>query len=186
MGITSDNKAVPWAMHVLDTRELSCVPCNTRKLLFYFISFKTSMILLHCGNYLVRKYDLKHKWKCIIVKDVGNFFETKLFYTCMCIFIYKHFNVFYQINVFQCTYCGFLMSSFRMKSLASGDTSENASSAKSQSQRPTFCRVSRSSSPAKGDNPLNLWNVTHNSQIIMCHKYSNKLLFCYILYTKNN
>lgn len=45
-----------------------------------------------------------------------------------------------------------------MKSLASGETWENASSANSQSQRATFWRVSRSSSPAKGDSPLNLYN----------------------------
>ena len=54
------------------------------------------------------------------------------------------------------TYCGVLMSNFLIKSFPSVDTLEKASGSKSQSPDLTFCSVSRSSSPAKGDKPLNL------------------------------
>ena len=43
-----------------------------------------------------------------------------------------------------------------MKSLASCETCAKASSSNSQSHCLTFCKVSRSSSPAKGDRPLSL------------------------------
>ena len=52
------------------------------------------------------------------------------------------------------TYSLLLTSNLLMKSLASCDTSRNASSSKSQSQALTFLRVSISLSPANGERPL--------------------------------
>ena len=48
------------------------------------------------------------------------------------------------------------MSSLRMKSLPMSEIPLKASLSKSQSQRPTLFKVSRSSSPANGDRPLSL------------------------------
>lgn len=84
--------------------------------------------------------------------------NVKLWYTMKLVNKPSKANLNYQLTLQ--TYWGLLIRSRLMKSLASGETWENASSANSQSQRATFCRVSRSSSPAKGESPLNLYNKT--------------------------
>lgn len=67
------------------------------------------------------------------------------------------------------TYCGCLMRSCLIKSLASGEMWVKASSANSQSHRCTLAKVSRSSSPAKGDNPLNLYKKTIQIQNVVIY-----------------
>ena len=64
------------------------------------------------------------------------------------------------------TYSLLLCNSLRMKSLAWSDTFANASTSKSQSQALTFFNVSKSSSPANGDNPLNLASLKKENVIL--------------------
>lgn len=59
-------------------------------------------------------------------------------------------------ELFRITDSGLLMSSSSMNFLDMSDTTSKASSSKSHSAVDTFCMVSLSSSPMKGDRPLSL------------------------------